>query len=463
MREDPHRCEVTGFGGAPGSGAAVNAVAAKVATSSVILLTEAVVRLVAVAAISFWIARQLGPAQFGILNFASALTAILVGLVDMGMEVPVILRMQGPAPQGPLVGTVLGIRAAAGGLVFLLAVLLAFALEHADRATLIPTLIVSLSLLAAVPNGLDYWFKARTSAAGPALARTGATLVSAAVKGLCLLLGLGVIALAWSIVLEAVLVALGLWCAFRWNLPAAARAHLSFQRSLVGPLLRDSRPYWYSGVAIVLYMKIDVVMLGYLSTHTQTGIYGLAQKLSEVVYVVPVALVGSAFPSLFRQFQASGAADPRSQQMLFDLALGGSFAAVLVGNLLARPVIETLFGPSYEAAVNIFHLHSLSCIAIGMNEARWRWMGALALQRYAPIVTSLGLVINIAMNAVLIPVLGAEGAAITTVVSYFLSGYASSFIFPPLRGLGASQTRALWPWGRLYGAALNWHRGRRFA
>ena len=443
------------------SGAAVmTAIAGKVAASSVILLAEAVVRLIAVAAISFWIARQLGPANFGILNFASALTAILLGLVDMGMEVPVILRLQGVSPPGPLMGTVLVIRTAASVLVFLLAVALAYGFTHANPATLIPTLIVSLTILASVPAGLDYWFKARTAAAAPALARTLGTLLSAVAKSVFLLLGLGVVALAWSIVLEAVLIGVGLWAAFRWSGPAAVRPRLSFDRSTAGSLLRSSRPYWYSGVATLVYMKVDVVMLGFLSTTTQTGIYGLAQKLSEVIYVVPVALIGSAFPSLVRQFQSSGRGDRVSQQMLFDLALGGSIAAVIVGNLLIRPVVETLFGPSYEQAIDIFHLHSWSCIAIGANEARHRWMGTLDLQRYAPLVTSLGLLLNIAMNAVLIPLLGAKGAAITTVVSYFVSGYVSSFFIRPLRGLGLSQTRAFWPWARLLGAARVWHRAR---
>jgi PST family polysaccharide transporter len=176
-----------------------------------------------------------------------------------------------------------------------------------------------------------------------------------------------------------------------------------------------------------------------------------------------VVLIGSAFPSLVRRFQSSAGGDLHSEQMLFDLAVGGSIVAVVCGNLLARPIILAVFGPSYEPSIHIFHLHSWSCIAIGMNEARSRWMAALSLQRYAPIVTTLGLAINVAMNLVLIPWLGAKGAAITTVVSYFISGYVSSFLFKPLNGLGWSQTRALWPWGRLWGAARHWQFERQFA
>jgi PST family polysaccharide transporter len=149
--------------------------------------------------------------------------------------------------------------------------------------------------------------------------------------------------------------------------------------------------------------------------------------------------------------------------MLFDLAVGGSLLAVVFGNLLARPVILTIFGERYAPSVEIFHLHSWSAIAIAMNEARFRWMAALSIQRYAPIVTTLGLGINVAMNLVLIPKFGALGAAVSTVVSYFISGYLSSFAIKPLNGLAIAQTRALWPWHRLWTAARVWRLERQLA
>ena len=65
----------------------------KEATSTAILLVENIVRLFAVAAVSFLIARHLGPEQFGILNFASALVSILMVAAAMGLDTPVILRI----------------------------------------------------------------------------------------------------------------------------------------------------------------------------------------------------------------------------------------------------------------------------------------------------------------------------------------------------------------------------------
>jgi O-antigen/teichoic acid export membrane protein len=112
-----------------------------------------------------------------------------------------------------------------------------------------------------------------------------------------------------------------------------------------------------------------------------------------------------------------------------------------------------LFGSSYGESVNIFYLHAWSSIAIALNYARYRWLAVSDLHRFAPIVTGIGLLTSTALNVLLIPRYGAIGAAAATVVSYFFSGYLLSFLIPSLRTIGQYQTRALWPWGRLYRVA----------
>lgn len=437
--------------------------AGRVATSSLLLFLESLLRLGLTALISFWIARQLGPEQFGILNFASAFVAILLAVAALGMDTPVILRLTGAPQPGTLLGTALAVRAAASLLVLGVAVATAFLLKGNDPLALTTTLIVSLCIVGCIPTAFDYLFKAHTDALRPALARTGGTLVASGAKLACLLLGFGIIALAWTVLLETLIVSLGLILAYRWHVRTSGADRLAVDRRLFRELVRESLPYLYSTVAVVAYMKIDVVMLGYLSSNRETGIYSLAQKLSEVLYIVPVVLIDSAYPTLARRFLDSPKPDARHGQMLFDLAIGGSLLATLVALALAGPIIDALFGSAYHSSVDIFHLHAWSCIAIAMNTARHRWLAVEGLQRHAPTVTIIGLLLNVAMNLVLIPHLGAYGAAIATVVSYFVSGYLTSLFLPPLREIGRMQTRALWPWGRLFAEGYRWHAERKAA
>jgi O-antigen/teichoic acid export membrane protein len=126
---------------------------------------------------------------------------------------------------------------------------------------------------------------------------------------------------------------------------------------------------------------------------------------------------------------------------------------------VVQPVVIHLFGASYAPSVDIFYIHAWSSLAVALTYARYRWLAVLELNTMAPVVTGIGLLTSSALNFVLIPQYGAAGAAVATLLSYTLSGYVLSWIFPSLRGIALLQTRAFWPWARLYRLAVSVARG----
>ena len=426
----------------------------RAAASSVLLLLESIVRMALVAAVSLWIARYLGPSGFGVLNFASALVAVLLAVSTMGMDSTVILRLARDSDEGLVLGSALLIRLVAAVVCLALSVGLAWLLRGDEALAFQVCVVAAFSILASVPYVLDYSFKARTEALAPAVARIVGTALAAAAKVACLLLGLGLLALASTLVLESLLIGAGLTLAYLLTRRRRTQAPLRSDRATVQAILRDSWPYIVSISATAAYMKIDVVLLGYLESSLETGIYSLSQKLSEVLYIVPVVLVDSAFPALVRRFDSSARQVDTSGQLLFDLAFGGALLATLLAIAVVQPLVLHLFGASYGPSVDIFYIHAWSSLAIALTYARYRWLAVLDLNTMAPVVTGIGLLVSTALNVVLIPRYGAAGAAVATLIAFSLSGYALSWIFPSLRGIARLQTRALWPWGRLYHLAI---------
>jgi O-antigen/teichoic acid export membrane protein len=429
----------------------------RAASSSVLLLLESVVRMALVAAVSLWIARHLGPSGFGVLNFASALVAVLLSVSTMGMDSTVILRLARDGDEGRVLGSALLIRLVAAVACLALCVGLAWLLRGDDLLAFEVCVVAAFSILASVPYVLDYSFKARTEALAPALARIVGTALGAAAKVACLLLGLGLLALASTLVLESLLIGAGLTLAYVLTrrrhalIPSGASGQrLRADRATVRRVLSESWPYFVSISATAAYMKIDVVLLGFLQTSLQTGIYSLSQKLSEVLYIVPVVLVDSAFPALVRRFDGRAQHVDASGQLLFDLAFGGAMLATIFAVAVVQPLVLHLFGASYGPSVDIFYIHAWSSLAIALTYARYRWLAVLELNTMAPLVTGIGLLTSTALNMLLIPTYGAAGAAVATLVAFTLSGYGLSWLFPSLRGIARLQTRALWPWGRLY-------------
>ncbi len=463
--------------------------ARRAAVSSAWLLMENLLRLLVTAAISFWAARALGPADFGLLNFASALAAILYAMATLGLELPVVTKLArihaGKTVAGvdhqaarTVLGTALRLRFVASLGALLLAAAAAWLLRHGDARAQAVMLIVSLSVVAYVPMVFDFHFKACVEAGPPARARLATTLLSALAKAAVLMGGYGVQAMAWTVVLEAVLAAGLLGLAWRRHFshepplatrdkpvpgarqPTSRPATLQHHPALAASLLRRSLPLLGASAAVALQLKADVVLLGHFAPDAQVGAYALAQKLTEVLLVLPVVLVDSVYPLLLRapphhrteNNRADKARAEAGDQLMFDLAAAAGMVCCLTGLLLAAPLIVGVFGAAYEAAVPLWRWHALTCLAVALDVARQRWLVARGLQKQALFSAGLGAVLGIGLNLVLIPLYGATAAAAVSVLAWSASGllatawWHTQFATRPLAGL---QLRALWPWGRL--------------
>ena len=199
--------------------------------------------------------------------------------------------------------------------------------------------------------------------------------------------------------------------------------------------------------AVALYMKIDIVLLGMLSTHAEVGLYSLCQKISEVLYILPVVVVDVLFPQLTRHPKLADAAS--QMQAFFDATLAVAWIGTLLAIVVVQVVVPLWIGEAYRRSAELFQWHAFSCIGIAMAHARFKWMAAVGLQRFAPLVTVSGLALAVLLHLLLIPRWGALGAAMATVLAYYVSGHLASFLVPALRPVAMLQTRALWPWARL--------------
>jgi polysaccharide transporter, PST family len=417
--------------------------------SSSVLLSESFLRLGLVAAVSFWIAHALGPTQFGALNYASALVMVFWTIAFLGLDTPVVARLTRSSEQGEIVGSALMLRIAAGAVCAALACAAVWLMRPNDHQSILLVAIVAISIPISAPLTADCWFKARNEALLPALARIATTALVSAAKIACILLGLGVVALAWTVALEALLGAATMVVAYLVATRGDVHKRLHARRRQMWGLLKESWPYALSTAAVAAYMKIDIVLLGMLSTDFETGVYGLCQRISEVLYILPVIVVDVLYPQLVRHFHVDSTTSESATQTFFDLSLATALISTVVAIAAVSWLVPALLGAPYRRTVDLFQVHSWSCVGLAMTHARYKWLAASGLQAFAPWVTLVGLVLAAVLNLALIPSHGAMGAACATVIAYLSSGYLISFLFPALRPAARMQSRALWPWGRL--------------
>jgi len=120
-------------------------------------------------------------------------------------------------------------------------------------------------------------------------------------------------------------------------------------------VLRKSSPFWVNQIAIVLYSKIDVAIMGLLVTDRELGFYGAATNISSVAMLMSPFMGWVLTPELSRvvhdkaQFQSM-----LRRSLEWTLAIAIPIAMML--GLGASVIVHTVFGPKFEPAINAMRM-----------------------------------------------------------------------------------------------------------
>lgn len=251
----------------------------------------------------------------------------------------------------------------------------------------------------------------------------------------------GVAAFAAAFTLEAALDALGLWVIYR------LRGHkftaLKFDKDAAKATLAESWPLLLSGLSIMIYMRIDQIMLGHMSGSADVGLYAAAVRISEVWYFVPVFFAQSAFPAIVRSKEEDPLLYGKRLQNMFSFTCVISYFMILPLTLFSKLIIVALFGTAYAASGSIVAVLVWAGLFVSLGVVQSSWLVNEGLTRLALYRTLFGAIANVILNLILIPVLGIMGAAIATVASYAMAAMFSNLFSEVTRPVFRMQLKGL--------------------
>jgi O-antigen/teichoic acid export membrane protein len=412
------------------------------AANSSWLVADRVVRAALLLAVGAWIARVHGPSVFGQYTYALTFVALFLGIANLGAN-ELVVRDLAHAPQhaAHTLGTVFVLRLATGLLCWALAVLSVHLLRPQDAAATRLVALVGMGLVLQATDTVDLWLQSQSRNQLAVSAK-----LIACVAGNLIRIGLVIAqaplwALALSVALDAALTSLALGLAYR---RAPSAGGWRFDQHFASSLLRQSWPFMLSGVAVLVYMRIDQLMIREMLGDAALGLYSSAATVSQMWYFVPVALCTALAPHIARKKQQhDDAAYMLALERVFRLFAVGSLALTLATMLMARPLIHMFYGPDYAAAAPILAIHVWSNVFVFLGVAQGLWLVNERLGRLTLYRTLLGAGASVVGNLVLIPLWGLEGAALSTVLAMFLSAVASNAVLAP--NIFALQLRAFLP------------------
>jgi PST family polysaccharide transporter len=266
-----------------------------------------------------------------------------------------------------------------------------------------------------------YWFEARVQSKYVVWITTTVFVLTSAAKVALILVNAPVIAFILVTFANTAIAALCMFVVLQMRGLPLQKLQLRLRRGT--ELLRDSWPLLLAGLAIAVYMKIDMVMLGLMLGDEAVGIYGAAARLSEVWYFLPMTIVASVFPAILEAKKSSERLYYLRLQQLYDLMVLLAVSGAAITTFLAGWIIGSLFGAAYEPAGPVLAVHIWASVFVFLGVASGKWFIAenrqvLSLQR-----TAIGAVVNVGLNFLLIPEFGPIGAAWATVFSYSAAGF----------------------------------------
>ena len=376
--------------------------------------------------VGFIIARYLGPYAFGDLSFADAFAALFAAVGTLGLDSFIIREIiQHPDKRDEILGTSLVMRLAANAVLIPLAILtyLAFRQLSTNETEVSLALLIALCSSAALFksfNIIDSYFQSQVASKYVVHVQNVCLVLSTGVKIALIYNHAPVLYFAGALVFDSAILALGLLFIYKRK-----QLHLhtwTFNWVRAKSLIQQSWPLILTAVMISIYMKIDQVMLKSAGSKI-VGIYSAAARISESWYFIPVAIVTSVFPAIIHARKTDIERYHKRLQNLYDLLVAISLPVAILVSIFANQIIHILYGNPYQGAGILLSIHIWSGIFVFLGSASSQFLLAEGFTLISFSRTAFGALVNVVLNLWLIPIYGALGASIATLIAYASSTF----------------------------------------
>lgn len=405
------------------------------------LFLEKVLRMALGVVVGAWVARYLGPERFGVLAYVTAYVAIFQAVCQLGLD-SIVVRdvVQTPDRAAAVLGTTLRLRIVVSVVGFGTALMLMAWLRPGDRESLLLTAVVAGGLLFQVADTVDLWFQSQLQSRLSVAAKVAAFGFGNGARVVAILAGAGLPAFGMLLLLEAGLGALALAMIYR---KLRTRGRWSWDLGIASSMMRDAWPLLLAALAVLLYMRLDQILLRELVGERDLGLYAAAQQLSVVWYFIPMIVCSSAAPGLARLHAQSRTDYLVALRGLFSFCWALSLAVTLVIVAGADLFVGLLFGPDYADAAAVLRWHAMALVPVSLGIAQSLWITHERRTTLALYRTALGFAVSLCLNLILIPRYGAEGSAIAYLCCQLSAAILSNAVLAP--EMLKLQLAALWP------------------
>lgn len=407
------------------------------------MLSDQVLRLLAGLLIGIWVARYLGPSSYGVFNYVVALVAILGTLAKLGLDSLVVKQVvMRPEMEDKVLGTAFWLKIF-GAVVSVVMVAVYIALGFEEPSTSLFMMILSAGLLFQSVEVIEFYFQAKVRSRMVTISKTVQLIVSSALKVYLVIVKAELLYFVVVQLVDQATLAICQYLVFKVDEPKSNFIS-RFSGTIARELLSKSWPLIFGNIAIMVYMRIDQIMIMKFLGEREMGLFSAAVRLSEAWYFIPMVITNSLFPAILNARASDFEQYKVRLVRLFRFMFMVSIAVALPMTFMAPWLMWLLFGDAFVPGAPVLALHVWTGLFAALGVASSGWFISENMLKFALVKTVVGACMNILLNFALIPKFGMMGAAVSTIicqasVSIFFNAFhrrAREVFVLQLKGIG---------------------------
>ncbi|MCR4766509.1 MAG: flippase [Saccharofermentans sp.] len=361
------------------------------------------------------IARHLGPADYGLINYCSSLIAMFTTLSGLGMDNLIVSEIiRNPEKEGGYLGSALVMRLAASFISYPVILALIAVMNPGNHTLFIVAALQALGMIFQTYEVLVYWFRIKLKMKYISIALVAAITVNTIFRIVLLINKATVEWFALSISVQALVGGIIIAAFFAKKSDVRLKAGFRDARDL----LKISYNCIISSMAIIIYMEVDKILLEKMTGSANVGIYSAAVVMATCWQFIPVTLIDSSRPVILEKRKTSHEAYIDQFKLLMAGVNLMAFIFALLMSCLGWFFIYFLYGKDYLGAfIPLIILSWSSFIGIS-GYTRTVWITGEGFYKYEKSYAVTAMILNILLDIVLIWQFGVIGAAVATLITY---------------------------------------------
>lgn len=397
-------------------------------------------------------ARYLGPTNYGLINYAASVLAFATPVMRLGLNATLVHELiEDPEHEGQIMGTSLAMNVFSSFVCMVGVLCFVSVANRDDTTTIIVCMLYSISLFFSALEMVQYWFQYKLMAKYASVVMLISYVVVSAYKIFLLVTGKSVYWFAVSNSLDFGIIGISLIGIY---LLKGSRLSVSFNRAR--KMLSKSKHYILSALMVTIFQSTDHIMLTAMVGNAENGFYSAANTCATVTLFVYLAIIDSFRPLILSGKKGNDPVYERNVSRLYCIISYLALAQCIVFTILAELMVAVMYGSAYMPAVPVLRILTWYFIFSCMGSVRNVWILAEQKQKYLWSINLSGALANVGLNAVLIPLAGASGAALASLLTQFFTNFLLGFVFKPIRRNNVLMLRGLHPRFLLREAGILW-------